>query len=133
PHYLSYANDINQSGRHLLDLINDILDLSKIEAGKLELREEDCDVAEILQGALRLVRERAIASHLALVEEIPPGLPLLRADSRAVKQIVLNLLSNAVKFTPKEGTVTLSAELTPLGGLLIRVADTGIGIAPEDI
>jgi PAS domain S-box-containing protein len=133
PHYLAYAGDINQSGRHLLDVINDILDLSKIEAGRLELHEEDCDVAEIVCGAVRLVQDRAMAGRLAMVARVAPDLPALYADARAVKQILLNLLSNSVKFTPEDGTVTLTAELTGDGSLLISVADTGIGISAEDL
>ena len=133
PHYLGYVGDINQSGRHLLEVINDILDLSKIEAGKLELHEESCDVPAILRSAIRLVRDRAAANRVHLVERMAPDLPALLADARAVKQIVLNLLSNAVKFTPADGTVVLAAQLTREGGMLINVSDTGIGISAEDL
>ncbi|MCH7888813.1 MAG: PAS domain S-box protein [Proteobacteria bacterium] len=131
--YLEYAKDINDSGKHLLELITDILDLSKIEAGKLELYEEDVDVARAIRSCLTLVKERAEAGGLTLERRIPSDLPALRADERKLKQILLNLLSNAVKFTPDGGKITLAAEVGPRRGFVIRVTDSGIGIAPEDI
>jgi len=126
--YRGYAADIHDSGALLLSVINDLLDLSKIEAGKYELHEEDCDSGAILRGAMRLVAERADAAGIGLREEVAAELPRLHADRRLVKQILLNLLSNAIKFTPTGGRITVSAELDETGGLQLTVADTGIGI-----
>ncbi len=131
--YRDYANDINDSGQHLLDLINDILDLSKIESGKAELHEEDIDVASLLRSALNMVRERAISSSVTLETEIPDGLQALHADERKLKQILVNLLSNAVKFTKPGGVVTLRTWCDLRSGYLFQIQDTGIGIAQEDI
>ena len=131
--YVEYAKDINDSGNHLLCLINDILDLSKIEAGMLELDEEIVDVAQIIRSAHVLLKERAEAGGVVLKHEIPADLPALRADERKLKQILLNLLSNAVKFTPAGGHVELRAATDAEGGFSISVADDGIGIAPEDM
>jgi two-component system cell cycle sensor histidine kinase PleC len=133
--YRDYVRDILGSGQHLLALINDILDMSKIEAGKLTLRFEPLALEEVADDALRLVRNRAEAAGLNL--ELDLGdLPEVEADYRAVKQILLNLLSNAIKFTPRAGRITVSAELRsgPLGDWVrVSVADTGIGIAPDDL
>ncbi len=129
--YADYASDIHTSGRHLLDLINDVLDLSKIEAGKLDLALEPVDVRQLLQSCSKLVRERAQQQGLALLLETEPMLPEITADERAVKQIVLNLLSNALKFTDRGGEVILRADRTPANGVRITVADSGCGI-PSD-
>ena len=126
-----YLSDIHSSGRHLLALINDILDLSKIEAGRMELDPSDFDVPSALQNALTLVRERAQRHGIALSLNIDPEVHDLRADERKFKQIVVNLLSNAVKFTPDGGSVALRARGIDTG-LEVSVSDTGIGIAPED-
>ena len=131
--YLEYAKDINDSGAHLLGLITDILDLSKIEAGRLKLDEEHVDVARVIRNCLTLVKERAHTGGLTLERKVPLELPALRADERKLKQILLNLLSNAVKFTPEGGTVTLTVAVGPRGGFVIQVIDSGIGIASEDI
>ena len=133
PKYLEYASDINASGQHLLELINDILDLSKIEAGKAELHEQVIDIPRVVKSCLSLVKERSQRAGLTLQSELPEGLPSLRADERKLKQMLINLLSNAIKFTPSGGTVALTASVEPGEGLLIRVSDTGIGIAAEDI
>ena len=133
PKFLEYADDINESGQHLLSMINDILDLSKIEVGKIELSEETIDVTSILRSCLTLVKERAFDKDLKLTCEIPDDLPMLRADGRKLKQIVINLLSNAVKFTDPGGEVMLKAWFRPLGGFVLQVTDNGIGIALEDI
>ena len=130
--YREYIHDIRQSGTHLLGLINDILDLSKIEAGKVELEEETFDPAEAIAATLRIIRERAQQRHIALAAPRIEPSTKLRADERKVKQILLNLLSNAVKFTPEGGSVTVSGEWRS-DGLVIAVSDTGIGIAPEDV
>jgi len=126
-----YLSDIHSSGRHLLALINDILDLSKIEAGRMELEPSDFDVPTALQNAMTLVRERAQRHGIALSLQIDPAVRELRADERKFKQILVNLLSNAVKFTPDGGRVALRAR--PVESWLeVSVSDTGIGIAPED-
>ncbi len=131
--YRDYAADINDSGQHLLDLINDILDLSKIESGKAELYEDDIDVAPLLRSALNMVRERATSGDVTLETEIPDGLQALHADERKLKQILVNLLSNAVKFTKPGGVVTLRTWCNVRSGFLFQVEDTGIGMAQEDI
>ena len=133
PKYREYASDVFDSGQHLLGLINDILDLSKIEAGKMELEEKDVDVAEVIGSCLRLVTERAAKGGVKLITEIPDDLPALRIDERTLKQILLNLLSNAVKFTPEGGSVTVETWFRPESGFVLQVADTGVGIALEDI
>jgi len=133
PGYREYANDINESGDHLLKLINDILDLSKIEAGKYELLEEYLHVDEIISSTLRLLAVRASESSVETRVELPEELPLLYADERGLKQIFINLLSNAVKFTPAGGRVTVGAEIGDAQDLIITVADTGIGMSKEDL
>ena len=133
PKYEEYTKDINDSGRHLLALIQDILDLSKIEAGKLELDEEDIDVAMTTGSCMVLVKERARNGGVKLKTDIPDGLPALHADKCKLKQILVNLLSNAVKFTPAGGEVTLKVWSRPDGGYVFQVIDTGIGIALADI
>ncbi len=133
PHYTEYARDIHESGSHLLNLINDILDVSKLEAGKIELFDSDCDVGEVIDAAGLFVREQALEGDIEVEVAIVSGLPPLRADERRLKQILINLLSNAVKFTPPGGKITVSAQADPALGFTIEVRDTGIGIAPEDI
>ena len=131
--YREYLQDVLNSGRHLLELINDILDLAKAEAGQLDLNEEALDIMSVTDGVVRLMRERAMRNGLRLTTTIAPDLPPLRADPRKLRQILLNLISNAVKFTPAGGSVRVEAECASDGDLLLRVIDTGIGIAPEDI
>jgi len=131
--YKEYARDIHASGVHLLSIINDILDLSKIEAGKFDLRESELDLSAVVAACVTLVRERARESQLKLRTELAAALPPLRADERAVKQILINLLSNAVKFTPAGGAVTVRARLDDAGNFLLSVTDTGIGIAEKDM
>jgi two-component system, NtrC family, sensor kinase len=126
-----YLQDILSSGRHLLSLINDILDLSKVEAGRLELELGRFHLPTALDNALILVRERATRHGITLTEQVGPGVGDVVADERKVKQILVNLLSNAVKFTPEGGRVAVSAT-TAEGVITIVVSDTGIGIAPED-
>ncbi len=126
-----YLQDILSSGRHLLSLINDILDLSKVEAGRLELELGRFHLPTALDNALTLVRERATRHGIALTQSVDEQLGDIVADERKVKQILLNLLSNAVKFTPEGGRVGLSATAAE-GVLTIAVTDTGVGIAPED-
>jgi len=126
-----YLRDILESGRHLLSLINDILDLSKIEAGRMELEPTDFDVPSAIDNALTLVRERAGRRSITLGREIDKRVAGIRGDERKVKQVLLNLLSNALKFTPEGGRVDVRAALND-GLVEISVTDTGVGIAPED-
>ncbi|HEX6792266.1 MAG TPA: GAF domain-containing protein [Casimicrobiaceae bacterium] len=126
-----YLKDIHSSGKHLLSLINDILDLSKIEAGRMELEPSPVDVASAISNALTLVRERAQHHGIALAQDVDPALRTVDADERKFKQILLNLLSNAVKFTPDGGRIDVTARRTA-DVAQIAVRDTGIGIAPED-
>ncbi len=131
--YLAYARDIRDSGKHLLEIINDILDLAKIEVGKFELHDEDCDIASVITSALRFVRDRAHASGLRIEMLLSADLPLIRADQRALKQILLNLLSNAIKFTPSGGRIEISAGIAEDGRFCLRVTDSGIGMTPDEI
>jgi signal transduction histidine kinase len=126
-----YLKDIFTSGKHLLSLINDILDLSKIEAGRMELDLGDFDAAQALANAMTLVRERAQTHGIGLKLEADAGIGEIRADERKFKQILLNLLSNAVKFTPDGGKVVVRAILTETG-IQVAVSDTGVGISAED-
>jgi PAS domain S-box-containing protein len=131
--YAEYAHDIHSSGTHLLGIINDILDLSKVEAGRLELIEEIVEIASIVRGVALLLRERVANAGLTLEVELPDTPLLIRADERKLKQVLMNLLSNAVKFTPAGGQIAVRASIAGAHGLIIEVTDTGIGIAPEDI
>jgi two-component system cell cycle sensor histidine kinase PleC len=131
--YKEYARDVHGAGKHLLALINDILDLSKAEAGKFELCDEEIVTADLLVECLRLMRGRAEESGLKLEARFAPGLPNLVVDRLRLKQVLLNLLSNAIKFTPAGGSVTLLADEAAKGGFCIAVRDTGIGMAPEAI
>ncbi len=126
-----YLRDILESGQHLLSLINDILDLSKIEAGRMELEPTDFDLLGAIENALILVRERASRHGIALGRTIDERLGMIRADERKVKQVLLNLLSNALKFTPEGGRIDVRAGIID-GTAEVSVTDTGVGIAPED-
>lgn len=133
PEYLEYARYIRDAGQHLLDLITDILDLSKIEAGKAQLYDDEIDIERAVEACITLVMERAHAADVRLETDLPAGLPRLRADQRMVKQILINLLSNAVKFTPDGGRVAITAGINGAGGMDLVVTDTGIGMNPDDI
>jgi signal transduction histidine kinase len=126
-----YLQDILESGRHLLSLINDILDLSKIEAGRMDLELSEFDLPQAIQNALTLVRERALRRGIALHHAIDDRVAAIRSDERKVKQVLLNLLSNAIKFTPEGGRIEVRAASTD-GMVEVSVTDTGVGIAPED-
>jgi signal transduction histidine kinase len=130
--YVSYVRDIRNSGEHLLSLINDILDLSKIEAGRFQLRMEEVDCNEIAQSVARLIRPRTVEHGLTMKIDLPERPVVLNADKRAVKQVLINLLSNAVKFTPENGTVTLASRPWH-DGVEFVVSDTGIGIDEKDM
>jgi signal transduction histidine kinase len=126
-----YLKDIFSSGKHLLTLINDILDLSKVEAGRMELEPSTFDITSAISNAMTLVRERAQRHGISLGQQVDPKLVEITADERKFKQILLNLLTNAVKFTPDGGRVDVTARHEG-GDLVVAVHDTGIGIAPED-
>ncbi len=129
--YKEYAGNIHDSGRHLLHLINEILDLSRIEAGRYELNEEPIQLIDIADDCLRLLKLRAESKGLELIEHLDEHLPQVWADERALRQIVLNLLSNALKFTPRGGRIELTIGMTADGGQALSVKDNGPGI-PED-
>ena len=133
PNYRDYTRDIYDSGMHLLHVINDVLDLSKVEAGRHDLSRTDIDIEDTVEAALRFFRERSRKAGLSVVAEIEPGLPPLFADERVLRQCILNLVSNAIKFTPSGGTVTVSVLGEPGGWTAFAVADNGIGIAEADI
>ena len=131
--YKDYINDIHGSGQHLLSVINDILDMSKIEAGEMNLAEEVIDFDEVAHSCLRLIGERAHKAGVRVSFERPPYLPLMMADKRMIKQILLNLLSNAVKFTPEGGRVLIRSVVQRDGSVTISVIDSGIGIETADL
>jgi GAF domain-containing protein len=131
PKQAEYLDDVLSSGRHLLGLINDILDLSKIEAGRMELDVDTFSLVEALQNGVTMVRERAARHRIALALDVARGVDLIEADPRKVKQVLFNLLSNAVKFTPDGGRVDVTAARAN-GDIVVTVKDTGIGISPED-
>ena len=133
PQYLEYATFINDSGRLLLDLINDLLDLSKIEAGGYELEEETIDINDLIHNCVLLVQKKAESESVKVIQKVPTRLPDVYADVRAMKQILINLLSNAIKFTEPGGTVAVRAWVGSSGDFVLQVADTGIGIALDDI
>lgn len=131
--YKEYAGDIHESGRHLLHLINEILDLSRIEAGRYELHEEPVRLSDIAEDCHRLLKLRAESKGLHIALEFDPRLPQIWVDERAIRQICLNLLSNALKFTPRGGRIVTRVAMTPDGGQLLSVKDTGPGIPREEI
>lgn len=132
-HYGEYASDIHASGQHLLAIINDILDLSRIEEGQDELEESENVIADVIQACLPLVRERAVAAKVRIELEIASDLPAVMIDLRRMKQILINLLSNAIKFTEAGGYVRVGAGVEPSGNMIVAVSDSGIGMRPEDI
>jgi signal transduction histidine kinase len=131
--YRDYGGDIASSGQHLLSLINDLLDLSRIEAGRFTLDEAEVDLGETISHCAHLVQDHADAAGVSLRCDIPPGLPPLYADSRATKQILLNLLTNAVRYTLRNGRIRLRARLTAGGEFTVSIADSGIGMSPQEI
>jgi two-component system cell cycle sensor histidine kinase PleC len=131
--YLTYFRDIHGAAYHLLNIINDILDLSKIEVGEVHLVESEVDLGNLMESSLSLVRDKALSKSIAMESVVADELPPVRADARLLKQVLLNLLQNAIKFTPADGHVRTGAALTADGGVQITVADTGIGIKAEDI
>jgi two-component system cell cycle sensor histidine kinase PleC len=131
PRYAEYAKDIHSSGEYLLHIINDILELSKVEAGKLGLHDTDISIETLAQECLRMVESQAKQAKLRLTANIGQPAPVVRVDERSMKQILINLLSNAIKFTPAGGAVSLSARKGR--GLTIHVSDSGIGMSDADI
>jgi PAS domain S-box-containing protein len=131
--YEKYIGEINRSGEHLLDIINDILDMAKIETGKIELNERQFGLENVISSCLTLIRPRAEQGRVKVSLETHDALPGLFADERLVKQMLLNLLSNAVKFTPQGGSAVVRVRNREDGSLAVDVADTGIGIAEEDM
>lgn len=131
--YLEYARDINTSGLHLLNLINDILDVSAIESGKAELHCTDMDIDEAIDTAVRLIRPRMEKGNVKLVLELNAQMPFFHGDLRRFKQILLNLLSNATKFTPTGGTVTLRSDQDSNGAIFIVISDSGVGMTQDEI
>jgi signal transduction histidine kinase len=128
-----YVECIHASSAHLLELVNDWLDLSKLETGRMEMSEAQVDLGVLLHQTLRLTRAQARQADLTLTTQIAPGLPAVRVDRRMLMQVLLNLLSNAIKFTPAGGSVGLEARPLSGGGLRIAVCDTGIGLEDGDI
>jgi signal transduction histidine kinase len=133
PRYIEYANDIFNAGEHLLALINNVLDISKIQAGKVTLKEEPIDLHETVQGSLTAVAAQALKNKVTLNVELPAALPPVNADAVAMRQILINLLSNAVKFTPEGGEVTIGVERPSDGSLALVISDTGIGMTEDEI
>ena len=133
PVYKEYAGDIHSSGQHLLMLINEILDLSRVEAGRYELKEEPVLLSHVVEDCRHLLSLRARNRGLVVNEAIEPALPRIWADERAVRQVTLNLLSNAIKFTPQGGTININVGWTAAGGQYLSIRDTGPGIPPEEI
>jgi PAS domain S-box-containing protein len=133
PEYRAYVRDIHGSAINLMGVINDILDVSRIENGQAEINESACNIEELFDAVARLIHDRLQAQGLDLKIDLPVRLPRVHADKRKLKQILANLLANAVKFTPQGGRITLGASMTRSGDLALTVSDTGVGIAPEDI
>ena len=133
PNYKEYVGDIHASGQHLLDLINEILDLSRIEAGRYELNEEAVQLAHVAEECHHLLKLRARSKGITIHESFETGMPAVWVDERAVRQVALNLLSNAIKFTPQGGEVTVKVGWTMSGGQYLMIKDTGPGIPDEEI
>ncbi len=131
--YQDYADDIHESGRYLLDLINDILDLAKIEEGKTKLREGPVNVSGCIGDAVRLISREAEEAHITINTELAQSAPPIRADPRMLVQICTNLLSNAVHFTPPGGAFTVTTQIDPFGHFVLSISDNGMGMSPSDI
>jgi signal transduction histidine kinase len=131
--YVEYTNDIHDSGRHLLNVIDDILDISKIEAGRYAIEEDEIDFANVLRWSIEMMRARTIEKQQTVTLALPDEMPSLHADQRAMRQVMLNLLSNASKFTPDGGKIELSVAIDGQGDLRLTVADNGIGIPADKL
>ncbi len=133
PTYKEYVNDIHTSGQHLLNLINEILDLSRIEAGRYQLNEEAVQLTDITEDCIGMVQLRARSKNITIIDQFEPDMPSVWADEKAIRQVILNLLSNAVKFTPSGGEVVVKAGWTASGGQYVSIKDNGPGIPEEEI
>lgn len=133
PKYQEYTEDIHSSARHLLEIINEVLDMSKIEAGRVELDENDVKVDEVIESVVRMMASRAFSGNIKINTNIEQNLPMLSADSRLVRQVLINLVSNSVKFCKVGGTITIEASLRSDGDMELIVKDTGIGIPKNKI
>ncbi len=133
PAYKGYSADIHSSGQHLLALINEILDLSRVEAGRYELKEDAVSLAHVLEDCMHLLSLRAEKRAITMTDAVEPRLPRIWADERAIRQVALNLLTNAIKFTPPGGSVFVKAGWTAVGGQYLSIRDTGTGIPAEEI
>jgi two-component system cell cycle sensor histidine kinase PleC len=131
--YKEYSTDIHSSGQHLLMLINEILDLSRVEAGRYELKEESVSLSGVVEDCRHLLAMRAKNRGISVVETLDGDLPRIWADERAVRQVTLNLLTNAIKFTPQGGSIVIKVGWTKSGGQYLSIRDTGPGIPPEEI
>ena len=131
--YMEYLRDIHDSGEHLLELITDILDMSKIESGTLELHEVDLEISAVVEACRKLILNRAQDKKITLTAELPSPSPVVHVDSVRLKQIIINLLTNAVKYTPAGGDIAMIVDYEANGGLYLTIADTGIGMSAEDI
>lgn len=131
--YTSYIEDIRNSGKRLLDLVNDLLDVSTLESGRLKLHAATIDIGNICRTCISHISDKADRGKLKLRCHIAPGTPALRGDNRRLKQVLANLLSNAVKFTPEHGEVILRAGVGPSGGIRFEISDTGIGMDEDDL
>ena len=133
PSYRGYAADINASAEYLLSLVNDILDVARVESGRVELKKSTCDLDSTVLSALRLLKERAAARDITLTTKIQPHLPMAFLDERAIKQVIVNIATNAVKFTKPGGSVAVTVGYQDDDGFLITVADTGVGIPANEL
>jgi signal transduction histidine kinase len=131
--YRDYAHDIQDSGKHLLGVINDILDLSRVEAGRMTLLEDEVDLCAVIGGCVRLLSHRAATAGVTIACDFQPGLPRIRADEGRIRQIGFNLLANSIKYTPQGGEVRIRIAPNGDGEMELAIADTGIGMSPEDI
>jgi len=133
PTYKEYVNDIHVSGQHLLNLINEILDLSRIEAGRYQLNEEAVQLTDITEDCIGMIQLRARSKSIGIIDQFEPDMPPVWADEKAIRQVILNLLSNAVKFTPQGGEIVVKAGWTASGGQYVSIKDNGPGIPEEEI
>jgi len=131
--YEGYANDIHTSGEYLLSLVNDLLDLSKVEAGKLELNFISVDLGQAIDSCIKLMQDEATGARVVLRKSVAPNLPQVVADMRSIKQVLLNLTSNAIKFTDPGGQVIITAKAIATGELLLSVTDTGVGMNEDQL